>query len=159
MPKTSSNKSEQVKYGFGIIYKSLLYMICVYKKALFITNAFEVHIIYKQKIKQTQVTSPTLRAVCCRQNYSNWAVHPYLHILKMYTIHTYSYICMCNLIYKLLVEPCPKPSPEPCPLLCTFSTNLAIEVLLFSSCNTGRDRFGLGSVFFFRPRMDPDLKL
>lgn len=25
-------------------------MICVYKKALFITNAFEVHIIYKHSI-------------------------------------------------------------------------------------------------------------
>ena len=105
-------------------------MICVYKKALFITNAFEVHIICK------------------------------LSILKMYTIYTYYiFICMCNLIKKLLVEPCPNLLRNLA--LSCFSTNLAIEVppLLLQRkkndfishksspfvCNTGRDRFGLGS--------------
>ena len=82
-------------------------MICVYKKALFITNAFEVHIIYTHSILK----------------------------MYIYTIYTYYiFICMCNLIKKLLVEPCP--------LLCTFSTNLAIEVppLLLT-----REKIGLKS--------------
>lgn len=75
-----------------------------------------------------------------------------VYLRCIYTIYTYYiFICMCNLIKKLLVER---------PLLCTFSTNLAIEVppLLLT-----REKIGLKSSPFvcntcgwIQPELTPD---